>query len=286
MQRVFIRVIGFTSVERHALNTMFRLSQARDSGRSISYEPWVDGLPESAGLALVDGASGDANQELARMHTDASMGLIWVGAITPAQAWRSFTRPLRWPDVLTAIDMYFERTTSKDETWDIDFDLGSAVLPAQLDAAATQPAGLTGWGSKPAQPIQRALVVDADGPARMYLRSKLAAVHITHVDEASTLGQARDLLGQQQYRFVSLDAGLKDADLWQTIALAKGTANLAGQRPADDARSGLDGANRTVLLVTGQHISLTTQITAKLNHCTTLTKPLSPEKLQQLLQNL
>jgi hypothetical protein len=275
MQRIFIRVIGFTSVERHALNTVFRLSQARDSGRKISFEPWIDGAPDAPELVLVDGASGDANQELTRLHQDPSMGLIWVGAITPAQAWRSFTRPLKWPDVLTAMDMYFDRTSSAAAV-DIDFDLDDHNLPAQLDAAATQPAAFDDWPSVGSAPtVKRALIADADGPARMYLRTKLAAVHITHVDEASTLAQAKDFLAQHRYSFVSLDAGLKDADLWQTIGLAKGALSLTG---------GL--ANGTVLLVTGQHISLTTQITAKLNRCTTLVKPLSPDKLQLLLQNL
>ena len=282
MQRIFIRVIGFTSVERHALNTVFRLSQARDSGRSISYEPWTDGAPDAPGLVLVDGASGDANQELTRLHQDPSMGLIWVGAITPAQAWRSFTRPLRWPDVLTAMDMYFDRASAAnvdidfDLNLDLDLDLDNHTPPAQTDAAATQPAAFNDWPSVgSAATVKRALIADADGPARMYLRTKLAAVHITHVDEADTLAQAKDFLTQQRYSFVSLDAGLKDADLWQTIGLAKGALNLTGGR-----------ANGTVLLVTGQHISLTTQITAKLNRCTTLVKPLSPDKLQLLLQNL
>lgn len=278
MQRIFIRVIGFTSIERHALNTVFRLSQARDSGRSISYEPWIDGAPDPAALVLVDGASGDANQELTRLHQDPTMGLIWVGAITPAQAWRSFTRPLRWPDVLTAMDMYFDRASATNIEIDFDLDLAdhSHTLPAPLDAAFTQPAAFNNWptvGGTPA--VKRALIADADGPARMYLRTKLAAMRITHVDEASTLAQAKDFLTQHSYSFVSLDAGLKDADLWQAIALAKGALNLTG-----------GPANGTVLLVTGQHISLTTQITAKLNRCTTLVKPLSPEKLQILLQNL
>jgi hypothetical protein len=280
MQRIFIRVIGFTSIERHALNTVFRLSQERDSGRSISYEPWIDGAPDGPELVLVDGASGDANQELTRLHQDPSMGLIWVGAITPAQAWRSFTRPLKWPDVLTAMDMYFERNSAAAANVDfdlgLDLDLDNHTLPAQLDAAGTQPAALgDGPRTNGAATVKRALIADADGPARMYLRTKLAAVHITHVDEASSLAQAKDFLTLHRYNFVSLDAGLKDADLWQTISLAKGALNLTG---------GL--SNGTVLLVTGQHISLTTQITAKLNRCTTLAKPLSPEKLQLLLQNL
>lgn len=106
-KRILIRVTGFTNVERHALNTMFRLSQDPQAGRTVSYEPWVEGYPDPPSMALVDGASGGAAQELSELHHEPNVGLIWVGMVTPAKAWRTFQRPLRWPDVLTAMDLYF-----------------------------------------------------------------------------------------------------------------------------------------------------------------------------------
>ena len=36
-QRIYVSVVGFSDVERHALNTIFRLSEDRD----VSYAPWV-----------------------------------------------------------------------------------------------------------------------------------------------------------------------------------------------------------------------------------------------------
>ena len=36
-QRIYVSVVGFSDVERHALNTIFRLSEERD----VSYAPWV-----------------------------------------------------------------------------------------------------------------------------------------------------------------------------------------------------------------------------------------------------
>ena len=40
-QRVFVKVTGFTDVERHALNTVFRLSEQR----GIIYSLWVPPPP-------------------------------------------------------------------------------------------------------------------------------------------------------------------------------------------------------------------------------------------------
>src|SRR5438477_81924 len=47
-QRVFIKVVGFSDVERHALNTVFRLSEGRD----VTYSPWAPDAPDKPKLAL------------------------------------------------------------------------------------------------------------------------------------------------------------------------------------------------------------------------------------------
>ena len=60
-QRVFVKVVGFTDVERHALNTVFRLSDSRET----SYCLWMPDAPEPAQLALFDGQSYEAPIELA-----------------------------------------------------------------------------------------------------------------------------------------------------------------------------------------------------------------------------
>jgi CheY-like chemotaxis protein len=254
MQRIFIRVTGFTNVERHALNTMFRLSQDPKSGRAISYEPWIEGYPDPPSMALVDGASGGAAQELSELHHEPDVGLIWVGMVTPVKAWRTFQRPLRWPDVLTALDMYFDRSTIG-----LDFDLGSDDLPAQIDAA-TQPASLFGMGD--ILPTQRALVVDADAPGRFLLRSALAANNMTQVDEAGSVQEALDLLAQHRYSFVSVDLALQGQDPWMVIAAA---------------------ASASVRLVTADKLTMAMQLLAKMNGCVALQKPLPADKLAQLI---
>lgn len=254
-KKVFIRVVGFTNAERHALNTVFRLSQD-DPQRSHAYEPWLPGNLEPASMAMIDGASGGASQELADVHASPDVGLIWVGAVMPAKAWRSFTRPLRWPAVLTAIDMYFEPAGS------LDFDLGSETLPAQIDAASA-PMPLMGLIPPPAE--HRALLADPDPQARLFMRSLLAAVGMTQVDEAASVGEAQTLLAGQSYQFVCVDLGLSDLDPWLAVAQTRGAK---------------------VRLITGLSISLTDKISAKINGCITMQKPLQSNKLGQLLRNL
>jgi CheY-like chemotaxis protein len=255
VKRVFVRVVGFSPVERHALNTIFRLSQEPNAGREISYEPWQHSDPDAATLVMIDGADASAAQELSRMHTTPDTGLIWVGAISPANAWRTFQRPLRWPDVLTAMDMFFVPPSS------LDIDLDSDSLDAQI-AAVTQPAPLNAFD---APTVKRALIADLDRDARFYLRTKLAAVGVTSVDEATSVAQAKELMAAQHYHFVSIDLSLTDLDPWLAIASA---------------------APSSLRMVTAQNLSMGAKLSAKVNGCSALEKPLHPGKLQSLLQIL
>ncbi len=256
-KKIFIRVVGFTGVERHALNTVFRLSQRADAGRSHSYEPWLDGNPEKASLALIDGSCGSAAQELADLHQPNAMGFIWVGAVSPASAWRTFSRPLRWPDVLTAMDMYFEPAST------LDFDLDSADFPDQLDAVATQAAELA--ANPPAPPRATALLADPDPEARLYLRTLLSALGMTHMDEAASVAQAQAFLADNTYQFVCIDLGLSDLDPWLVVAAA---------------------SSARVRLVTGLSLGLGSKLNAKLNGCIAMEKPLQSNKLGEMLRNL
>ena len=178
-----------------------------------------------------------------------------VGTVTPAKAWRSFNRPLSWPAVLTAIDMYFEPKPT------LDFDLSSETLPAQLDAAATQAAPLA--AQRPASPS--ALLADPDPEARMFLRSLLSAMGITDVHEAATVLEAKALLAQKSYQFVCADLGLNDRDVWSVMA---------------------DAGQARVRLITGLSIGLGDKLNAKRHRSIAMEKPLQSNKLGQMLRIL
>lgn len=189
---VFIKVVGFNDVERHALNTVFRLSGQRE----IVYSLWLDGAPERPKLALVDGESEEARMELAA-SPESGLKLIWIGNDAPENAWRSFQRPLSWPDVVNAMDELF--TPPMD--FELDFDSSEMdTLPPPAE-----------------EPGKRALIACADREERLYLRAKLALVELTHADEAETGAQALELARTHQYSVAVLDFALPDVNGWALL---------------------------------------------------------------------
>ncbi|RYG07811.1 MAG: response regulator, partial [Burkholderiales bacterium] len=100
---VFVKVFGFGDAERHALNTVFRLSQEGP----VAYQLWSADAPGPAEVLLMDGESWETGVELASPLFEL-LPLIWVGDYPPAQAVQVFSRPLRWPEVIDAMDRLFE----------------------------------------------------------------------------------------------------------------------------------------------------------------------------------
>ena len=199
VERVFIKVVGFTDVERHALNTVFRLSGERDT----VYQLWAPDAPEAPRLALLDGLSYEARVEAASSQRK-DLKLIWVGESPPEGVWRSFLRPLAWPEVVKAMDQQF---TPKQV---LDFDLDS------------------GFGAAVPMEAGRALIASGDPSERLYLRAKLALARLTVADEAETVGRALELAQTHQYQVALVDFGLPDLDGWEALRRLSGApiANL------------------------------------------------------------
>ncbi|NPC54350.1 response regulator [Caenimonas soli] len=189
-QRIFVKVMGFTDVERHALNTIFRLSEQRGT----IYSLWESGAPEPPRLALIDGQSYEARLEL-ESPRNSLLKLIWVGAVAPAHAWRIFDRPLSWPDVVKSMDELFSLPEP------VDFDLG-------FDESAMET-----WPPSDAIP-KRALIASADRDERLYLRAKLALADLTQADEAETGAQALELVRAHHYAVALVDFALPDVNGW------------------------------------------------------------------------
>ncbi len=196
-QRVFVKVVGFTDVERHALNTVFRLSEQRDPAYSL----WLDGAHEAPGLALVDGESPEARTGLAAAH-DTSFQLIWIGSGAPANAGRVFQRPLSWPDVLDAMDELIGSQGNLD--FELDFDSDADTRPPE-----PEPTG------------KRALIASADRDERLYMRAKLALAELTRADEAETGAQALELARSRQYAVALVDFALPDVSGWALLRQLK-----------------------------------------------------------------
>ncbi|QJW84387.1 hypothetical protein HK414_13150 [Ramlibacter terrae] len=154
-QRVFIKVVGFTDEERHALNTVFRLSE---QCRTM-YQLWTPDAPEPPGMSLLDGLSYEGRLE-AEMPLNGDLKILWVGPGAPPQVWRSMDRPISWPEVIEAMDSLFV-----GEPLDFDIDIGAPTTGMSL---------------------KQALIVCADRDERLYLRARLSLAHLTQADEAES----------------------------------------------------------------------------------------------------
>jgi CheY-like chemotaxis protein len=249
LARVFVNVVGFTDVERHALNTLFRLSEGRGIGLP-AYGLWTPAAPAPVKMALLDSTSPAAHAALAEVSNQVGVSIIWVGgAITPANAWRVFARPMRWPDVLQALDDLFATKSA------LDLDVVSGETAA--------------WGDEvPLNAPKRALVMDADIEARLYMRTKLGAHGISLVDDALDAGQALALLASDaRYQFVSIDVLSADGDPWNVVKAATAT--------------------QATVLLTSHDTSPLLRTHAWFAHCSAcLQKPLEPDALNDLLQKI
>ena len=256
MQRVFVRVVGFSSVERHALNTVFRLSQDQRSSRLWSYEPWIEGSPAPR-LALIDGASPDASETLGELEATGGVGVVWVGSISPAKAWASFERPLPWPAVLASLDEYF--ASQGDQP---DFERDDDGWPSVFES--------TGANQLSEPRVHRVLLADPDDDTRLYLRTKLSTYGIHQIDEVANVLEAKDFLDPERlqrmpYDIVIVDLDLPGGDPWTVLAMA--------------------GSPRLKLL-TQHRLSFSARMSAKVNGCTAMGKPLDPSRLNELLEKI
>ncbi len=181
---IFVQVAGFTDIERHALNTLFRLSQ----GRAVRFDLWMPGAPQAPRLVLLDGDSYESRFVLETLNLTAETRLLWVAKDTskgvPAAAHAFFSRPVDWPQVVQVLDDWFP----------------SAALDLDLDFSATSPVELQQRTGGP-----RALIVSGDTQTTLYLHAKLSLAGLTWVDEATDGQLALQLMHLQAYELLVLD---------------------------------------------------------------------------------
>lgn len=191
---VMVKVMGFTDVERHSLNTLFRLS----SRQIPSYQLWT---PESASqphVALIDVDSYEATLELESPNFNPNLKVIAIGKEAPAQAWRYMPRPVDWVGLVRELDALFASM--------VDVDIGSGGDVSERVA----PPGVT-----------VCLVVGLAPDQRLYLRARLALAGHTEMDEADSAAQASQLLSQRHYDLMIVGLDLADADPWLLVEALK-----------------------------------------------------------------
>jgi hypothetical protein len=205
-QRVYVSVVGFSDVERHALNTVFRLSEERD----LSYAPWSPlvapgtevSLP-AAQVMLVDGESAEAVLPHAR-GLPAGQRLIWVGADAPVHAWRVLERPIAWSGVLHDLDAVY--AARQVDSGYLDLDITS---PAPLEGEAGDSRGFE----------RRALLVGVDAADTEILRSGLALADTPAVDLVFNTDMAVTLMGRNAYCCAVFNLDEHQVDAWALARL-------------------------------------------------------------------
>ncbi len=180
---VFVKVVGFRDVERHALNTVFRLSMER----ATHYALWTPDAPVMPHIALIDVDSYEAGLALASPTLNRNLKLICIGNGAPTHAWRVFPRPINWTAVIHAIDQLFASTG-------VDIDIG-----LEGESTTVIPPG-----------VRQTLLVEPSRDERLYLRARLALAGLIEVDEADNVMQASTKLRERHFDIVLVNVDTLD----------------------------------------------------------------------------
>lgn len=202
-QRIFVNVVGFSDVERHALNTVFRLSEERE----LSYVPWVPLTAPGAhpttmhaDVVLVDGDSVEAVLAHAK-ELPIGQRLIWVGPGAPVHAWRVVGRPIQWAGLLDDLDAVYAARQIDSGYLDLD-----VTAPAPLEIA-------TGV------PHKRALLVGPKPQEQTILRARLALVGVVDTDVPHNTELALEMIGRQHYSCGVFNLDDHHIDVWSLARL-------------------------------------------------------------------
>jgi CheY-like chemotaxis protein len=188
---VWVKVVGFSDVERHTLNTLFRLS----AGQTPAYALWTPEQAAPPQVALIDVDSYESGLDQASPGFNTNLKRLCVGSRVSEAAWRTFPRPVDWPALLQALDSLF---ASQAEV-DIDLGLDDPVDP-------TVPPG-----------IKASLLVGLAREEALYLRARLALAGLTDVDDADSAVHAGNCLAERRYDLVVVSLELADADPWALV---------------------------------------------------------------------
>ncbi len=191
LNTVYVKVIGFRDVERHALNTVFRLSQDRSS----NYVLWSAESPQQPHLVLLDTDSYEGGLALESPGFNKHLKLIAVGERSPEGAWRAFARPINWTAVVHAMDQLFAGATGSD----IDLETGEV-------AQGIAPPG-----------VRQSLLVDPSRDRRMYLRARLSLAGLLEISDAISAPEAVDLARQRHYNLVIVHLDSPELDAWALV---------------------------------------------------------------------
>ena len=179
---IWVKVVGFSPVERHSINTLFRLS----ARQTPSYSLWTLAAPEAPHCLLIDLDCHEAEVELASPNFNAKHHVVAVSRNPHTGSWHSFQRPVDWSEMVKVLDGLFAST----------FPLDVDTLPPGKRVVLL-------LGMKPEE--------------RLYLRARLALAGLTDVDEAATAELAGPYVSERHYDVVIISLQVSDADPWALV---------------------------------------------------------------------
>lgn len=188
---IWVKVVGFSAVERHSLNTLFRLSVRQ----TPAYCLWTPDAPAPPHVILIDMDCHEAEVELASPTFNPNLKIICVGSKAHSKAWRSFQRPVDWNTMVQVLDHLFASHAYVDVVTGFD----------ELDDETAPPG------------MRVTLVVGLKPAERMYLRARLSLAGLTDVDEFETAEQAGSSLAHRHYDVMIVGLELSDADPWALV---------------------------------------------------------------------
>ena len=191
-----VQVLGFSDVERHSFNTLFRLS----TRHITSYKLWTPESASQPNVAIIDVDSYEAMLELESPNFNPNLKVIAIGADAPNTAWLCLPRPIDWVGLVRELDTLFATLVA------VDIDIG-------IGGDATDRVALPG--------VAVCLVVSLVPEQRLYLRARLALAGHTEMNEADSLAKAFQLLSQRHYDLVIIGLDLADADPWVLVEALK-----------------------------------------------------------------
>lgn len=189
---IWIKVVGFSTAERHSLNTLMRLS----SRQTPCYAVWTPECPTPAHLWLVDMDAHEAEVALASPAFNPHQKVVAVGRRPLTGAYRTFRRPVDWTAMVQVLDGLFV-SPPPSMTIDTGFeDLGASTVPPG---------------------VRVSLLVGMRPEERFYLRARLALAGLTDVDECQTAERARACIARRHYDVVVVSLELEDMDTWALL---------------------------------------------------------------------
>jgi CheY-like chemotaxis protein len=280
-KHVLIKVLGFSDVERHALNSLLRISQQR----SPSFDLWTTASLGGPAALMIDGRMVQAANEAVQasmQHPNAR--LLWFGAHAPAQAWQVFDRPIPWVRVLGAMDKAHSLSLAAQgvgvQGLGAQGEQTSASGLAQADFMDTAPAQAEPSTDRVGR--KKILIADDDLTARLYLRAKLASLNLTLVDEACSGHEALQMAQQNHYDAVFLDIDMPPGNGFEVCRAIKRQARSPSASPS----IGQSNTHTKVIFLTSRD-GIIDRVRGNLVGADAyVTKPPQPARLSEIILSL